>query len=399
MVVGETCRRGHARPMCNAGGVRELTDEERALLARALEGALPARWDGWELTAACDRAQVDDDGEIQLPLTLAWFTDNGALLGAVHGQPTLLHLADLEEVPHRAQAYLRALMASLPRTASARGFEPGDPLTDLLPAFSLLEDMSLSTFEQFEAALARPAWLDDADEVASSEGNPVDLGGTEPIAVDPYQEAELAQWVPEHWPYIRYARWLKEHGDPRGELIAAQTAAFFPGARVSDMIKRRVHRRSADFLLLRHGRYFLGPFATQDEHQPFADEVFFAWERGFIRRIELRLGLDEWGPSPGSLLRAVLALPSSRLASTLSLAVAHAAFESESRHALPRWTEPLVASGGHAQLRQIVIASSPALHPSPYFHPVEGPPILTQEEDVTAIRAVFPRAELIAGSR
>lgn len=101
-------------------------------------------------------------------------------------------------------------------------------------------------------------------------------------------------------PYLVYADWLQEHGDPRGKLIALHHAL---GARrirhrIRTVVASSSHRGepfwwrnesevdlhdAADWLLSDHYDYFL---------DSFGDRFDLDWFMGFIRRAELKL---PWG--------------------------------------------------------------------------------------------------------
>lgn len=375
--------------------MRHLGADERPLVEAIITGMRQARWATWMLSVGTAGAEVDEEGEIHLPCSLVSFSEEGTILGMAETRRALLHLADLGAVA-RAEAYFRAMAASLSGLAEARGWRAGDALGDgafaeVMPGASLLEDLSLQSFDDFLEKLERPAWLDagggpDPEDLP----DPRDLSGTQPLAQDPENEAELASWPHARWPYVRYARWLSERMDPRGALIAAQFGAEAPDPRA-----RRHDDREARGLLTQHARYFLGPFAPRGGGDPFDDQVVFLWKLGFIERIELHLDLASNGPAPADILAGALALPSSRFARAIVLSVASAALGREDRHPLPRWTDALVASGGHPRVRTVVIRPAPAFRDDPHGDPVEGPPILTESEDLDAIRSVFPQANVV----
>lgn len=370
--------------------MRPVEEEERARIDAAIEGARKIRWGTWALSVTAEGAEVDHEGEIHLACALASFSEEGVLLAVAEGKRALLHRVDLDE-RDRARAYFRAVAAAAPGLAAARGWGAGEvlgegALDEVLPAASLLEDVELQTFEAFLAALERPAWLEARDREPEDPADPRDASGTQPVAEDADQEAELASWPVARWPYAKYARWLIERADPRGALMAAHL-----GAELRDPAARR-HERDARALLARHARYFLGPFAPRAGAEPFGGQVDFHWRLGFVERVELRVDLAPEAPPPSDLLRGALRLPSSRHVREVVLRVAPAAFEQEDRHALARWTNVLVASGGHPRVRSIVLCPAPEVADDPYLFPVEGPPILTEPEDPEAIRRAFPAA-------
>lgn len=354
-------------------------DERDALTTAvaALERSQPETGARWRLSAAPEDAAADEAGNVHLTCTLVSHAEDGDVAGWVESRLPMLHVSDLRS-PARLRAYLEALAISVPSVAATRGWPVGEPLwegafAELLPVSSPLDDLSLQTFDDFLEVLTRRPWLDEPG-LPDAATSPRDLKGTEPVARDPAQEAELAGWPTLRWPWVKYARWLKEAGDPRGDLMGAHLGSELEAPR-----NRRTHERVARQLMARHAGYLLGPFAPRDGFDPFGDQVFFDWRTGFVERIELDLDLAATGPTPTDLLAGALALPSCRIARELVLGVSPAAADDDDRHPLPRWTDALVASGGHEHLRAIVI---------------RGPSLPAGDEDLPAIEASFPSARV-----
>jgi hypothetical protein len=110
---------------------------------------------------------------------------------------------------------------------------------------------------------------------------------------DPKQEAKIAANLDDTRALRAYATWLRDHGDPRGDL------ALNPAARTS--------------LLKMHAAYLLGPFATH----PFKGVVGMSWRDGWIRAAKMpcmSTGADE-----GDVLEALLALPTARFLEELQV--------------------------------------------------------------------------------
>lgn len=94
-------------------------------------------------------------------------------------------------------------------------------------------------------------------------------------------------------PYLVYADWLQEHGDPQGELIALQHRLLeSPGDGSA--------AEAAEALIRKHRKRFLGELA---EHEG----ILWEWRLGFLRGARVLADLDDAGPSCRQLLELPLA--------------------------------------------------------------------------------------------
>jgi uncharacterized protein (TIGR02996 family) len=119
--------------------------------------------------------------------------------------------------------------------------------------------------------------------------------GTEDVLVE-----QLLESPDDPAPYLVYGDWLQAHGDPRGQLIAAQAA---PGSPDLAIVEAR--------LLEEHRGALLG--AAAELEPPPAIE----WSLGFWRAV--RLGGFGWNALTSAQVEAVLAAPSARVLRELAL--------------------------------------------------------------------------------
>ena len=125
-------------------------------------------------------------------------------------------------------------------------------------------------------------------------------------------------------PYLAYAKWLRERGDPRGELIALQEEAT----------RAKGRAKAAAAFLDTHRARFLGEFSDVDRkvEEWSADEIggdwrFDAeWKLGFLRRVRIEWPVfveaaaqDACEESARAELEALLQLPSARLLEQLEV--------------------------------------------------------------------------------
>lgn len=80
-------------------------------------------------------------------------------------------------------------------------------------------------------------------------------------------------------PYLVYADWLKQQGDPRGDLIGIQIAL----EQAQDEISEALYRRREETLLQMHSAALFGPAA------PFEPQLL----RGFVHHVHVRNPIDQ----------------------------------------------------------------------------------------------------------
>ena len=115
-------------------------------------------------------------------------------------------------------------------------------------------------------------------------------------AQNPELEAQLIKRTDEETPYLIYADWLQEQGDPRGQLIPLQAPDAPPSV-----------QRRAQQLMDAHGRFFMGGFVKKLDAQQ--------WRWGYLQ--SATMGLKS--PSQRQKVRELLEHPSSLVLQDLKL--------------------------------------------------------------------------------
>lgn len=359
-----------------------LSDRLRGWLRRTLPVRLPALL----LDLAEGGCVVDEQGHVHAPLLAARLDDEGEIIEVAEEHVAVLHAEDLAD-GERSVAFLAGWAEGLPALALMLGWGSGPStrtaahaLRELGPPWWLLDDLELVGRDDFAREVSRGSWLDSGPDHRLFP-DLADLRGTEPRAIDPERERQLAA-APTREGFLEYAQWLCDHGDVRGELIQAQAGGT-----------RRDARRASQ-LLRRHQRYFLGNFPTgvteRFASEWYADEIELGWRWGYIVEARLELTLDPDGPRPRTMIGALFRLPSTCL-HTLRLRIADNAWENPEHYGCSRWTEELLAAGACSTLRTL------ELEP-PRVDLLEGA-AEAPAEDTAALRRHFPslRTLLVGG--
>ncbi len=136
-------------------------------------------------------------------------------------------------------------------------------------------------------------------------------------ARNPELEAAIADDPDAEDPYLVYADWLQQQGDPRGELITVQHALAKKGGKDKKLATQ------AEAILAEHAATLLGPLADKQQTMDRDKTPCFGWELGFIKRA--RLAFDFYADQPrgivdlGDVLRDLLAHPSGQFLRELTI--------------------------------------------------------------------------------
>jgi uncharacterized protein (TIGR02996 family) len=124
----------------------------------------------------------------------------------------------------------------------------------------------------------KPPPVEPADESERAEppGTPTRQAG----AINPALEAALIRDPDDSRPYLVYSDWLRQQGDPRGELIAVQHA--LTKAKATE--RERLDQRQAE-LLAAHRRHLLGALVDTG----YVSYLKLEWRWGFVGTAELLL--------------------------------------------------------------------------------------------------------------
>ena len=197
-----------------------------------------------------------------------------------------------------------------------------------------------------------------------------DLDGTTPIATEPVLEAQIAAAPDDATPYLVYADFLQDRGDPRGELIVAQH-------------RGPLGEPAANRILRKHERYLLGGLAAHDEI------VDVTWRLGFIERAQVivRRAHEDASIEQAAIVRTLLALPSSRFLRELELGIASIHEETAGAELLAA----LVEAGARPTLRRLRL----------FFDPEEEMLSWTYTGDLGPLWSLYPNLatlDITAGS-
>jgi uncharacterized protein (TIGR02996 family) len=140
---------------------------------------------------------------------------------------------------------------------------------ELLP-MRAARDPECRTVEQFAARVGEP----EPEIVIEIE----DPDAIQPIAANPELERTIDEDPDRVEPFLVYADWLSERGDPRGELIACQ-APDAPHA---------AHRRAAQ-LLARHETYLVGPYLRSDR---IGEYIQWTMRLGYLDSLRLASSIE-----------------------------------------------------------------------------------------------------------
>ncbi len=333
------------------------------VLADWLDAVLPARAEHALVQRGDAPLRVDDEGYVRVAL-LGALLACGTVAEAAEVEVALVHLEDVDEVA-RTRAFLagwsRALAARLERIGEDASLAE---VTELCRGHGpALEDLDLVTGDDFAQALERRRWLDsrpdstvypDFDQVPS------------PIASDPGRERMLAETGDEA-ALSGYLEWLRERGDPRGQLGQWMRSP------------RKMDQRRASQLLRAERGYLAGPFPIGEPGEPWG-EVELLFRDGFIESAFVRLTLDADAPPPATIVRALFALPTARLVRSVKVAVDPFADEAPALHELPRLCDALVVPSD--SLRTLELERHPDLQTLP--------------EDEAALARRFPNLESLS---
>lgn len=303
-----------------------MSDTER--VAERIQRVLD-RLDGGHLSLQCVRVEAVG-GRFVATLRAIWSDVEGDVRTIRHIVEQAVPFASdaaLAE-PERLDAYLEGWSAALPALIARAG-------PDLVPAdlvFAHVYDIEeLTTAEGFAAAFASatPEQLDPATVSA--------LSATAPVARNPELEAAIDQDPEAIGPYLVYADWLQERGDPRGDLIVGLAPGATPRARL------RAQRVKAS----RHA-YFLGNLVEGDPC------LRLTWGPGYLVSADIGLTHEayERGTRLGEdLVRAVLSLPSSRFLRELTVGM----FDFEGENHYDRLYPAFEEAGPRPSLRSLFL--------------------------------------------
>ena len=140
---------------------------------------------------------------------------------------------------------------------------------------------------------------------------------------NPELEAAIQRAPDDREPYLLYADWLSERGDPRGELIALDVALEDREAlrREDPFLPRELERRRAH-LYKEHGRAWCGALLETDDVDTY-------WRRGFIRGAFIGHDDSPEGTDGARLYAALRTLPAAVALRELTFAVPSPPAETE----------------------------------------------------------------------
>lgn len=101
-------------------------------------------------------------------------------------------------------------------------------------------------------------------------------------------------------PFLVYADWLQERGDPRGEFIALQHTM----QKQSDPVEFMRLKKQGQALLLAHERAWIGDVTVACGHRVKLD-----WKHGFIEAVRIGATDNPTEPALDSVLASILAAP------------------------------------------------------------------------------------------
>lgn len=294
-----------------------------------LSEVLPARGAGALLALGSGDIQTSDDGRLVAPLALARIDADGAVLDVVEESLAIAYAEDLDG-PERTRAYLRAWS----RWAAGRIGEGVMPI-DLAPHTHVLDDLGNQSEGDFFCALDdRTNWDSRPDATIPYPHDLSDLSEATPLARSEEHESALLDTL-DPAAFDRYARWLAERGDPRGEVGVLEAE----GTRAA---VRRARKIVADRV-----RYFFGPLPGT-RRETWIWEATFELELrcGWIRRarVDLADAAEYAGLDRIEALRALLRIPGARFLEHLDVV--------DDTPTLAA----LEAAGGHACVRELRVA-------------------------------------------
>jgi uncharacterized protein (TIGR02996 family) len=105
-----------------------------------------------------------------------------------------------------------------------------------------------------------------------------------------------------------YGDWLQQHDDPHGELITLALAAERASGQDKAELEARMKATEAE-----HRKQLLGGLAKHLDHEGLDEIAELEWSRGYIVRAQINCNSEDWqGPSPATLLRALVKSPAAR---------------------------------------------------------------------------------------
>lgn len=129
---------------------------------------------------------------------------------------------------------------------------------------------------------------------------------------NPKLEARIAKEPNNLKGYLVYGDWLREQGDPRGELIALQCAAHQASGKEATKLKKQ-----ASALVREYKQFLLGELADKGDN-----DVTLEWRFGFIRSARLARGDFASKLDVAKAVGALMKLPSARFLRELTLGMA-----------------------------------------------------------------------------
>ncbi len=165
----------------------------------------------------------------------------------------------------------------------------------------------------------------------------IDLGPSAPDPDVAALEARLIEDPTDADGWLVYGDLLQKRGDPRGELIALQTAADAERAAKPRSGPRRGTQLAVTKHFAKHVAGLLGPLARHVKDVRELGAPPFLWKHGFIHRAELSSELAR-----AAVLDELLRHPSGRLVRELALRVETAARATEALEALARHAPPVL---------------------------------------------------------
>ncbi len=313
-----------------------------------------------------DEVECTASGDLATTIGLAVLGDDEAIASYTEASVSFAHREDLD-LPDRTRSFLRAWAkhvaldhegCDVDRALSLRPF-------DVAPHRSVLEDLANESEDDFLVALGDRRLWDSSPDVTPPPLDISDHTHAVPIARSPEHERTIEEADFADEAFLAYARWLEDHGDPRGAVG------------VFERTGTRMGERRAARVIATHERYFYGPFPSNDwDPHVLGGIVELGLRMGWVDAAFVRLGGEGEGEKLDAILSSLLRLPGARFLRELEIAPPEYAAADEP---VEEVLMPLLASGGHPTLRVLVL-------PREAF-----PEDASREAIVKKLRPSFPR--------